>query len=272
MTVSLTKPAINCSPSGYIVVHRERYMSRLNAQKCVQQRECTVGKVRLGIPECNGSNIVPRIIDLTSKTERQKGNESHTELEEVSRYVYVVVVCRVYVRGVSTRASAGATAMGRRRERRPHRKRASARSPAGHLRVEPLAPSRPAALRRETGSRSRSSVRGDTTGLRPDVEIRYGASVGILASQLLRHCATHTTSSCVSVRVRIWTAVHVVQPPTVHFDFIFWGPRNKPQLLGGDPSFVEPSSFGRIKTLRGLLKWTDSSELPERALKEKGPR
>ena len=45
-------------------------------------------------------------------------------------------------------------------------------------------------LYRETGSRSRSSG-GDTTGLRPDVEeIRYGASVGILASQLLRHCAT----------------------------------------------------------------------------------
>ena len=42
---------------------------------------------------------------------------------------------------------------------------------------------------RVTPRRSRSSG-GDTTGLRPDVEeIRYGASVGILASQLLRHCA-----------------------------------------------------------------------------------
>ena len=32
-------------------------IDRLKAQKCVQQREYTVGKVRLGIPECNGSNI-----------------------------------------------------------------------------------------------------------------------------------------------------------------------------------------------------------------------
>ena len=56
------------------------------------------------------------------------------------------------------------------------------------IRVTP----RPAAL---PGNRlSFSIVRGDTTGLRPDVEeIRYGASVGILASQLLRHCATAHT-------------------------------------------------------------------------------
>ena len=33
-------------------------IDRLKAQKCVQQREYTVGKVRLGIPECNGSKIM----------------------------------------------------------------------------------------------------------------------------------------------------------------------------------------------------------------------
>ena len=87
------------------------------------------------------------------------------------------------------RARAGTT-MGRRRERRPHRERASATSPSGTRAVTP----RPAAL---PGSRlsSRSSG-GGTTGLRlavPDIgEIRYGVSVGILASQSLRHCATST--------------------------------------------------------------------------------
>jgi len=57
-------------------------------------------------------------------------------------------------------------------------------------------------LYRETGSRSRSSG-GDTTGLRPDVEeIRYGASVGILASQSLRHCATATAVTANSCGTR----------------------------------------------------------------------
>jgi hypothetical protein len=190
------------------------------------------------------------------------------ELEEVSRYVYVVVVCRVYVRGVSTRASAGATAMGRRRERRPHRKRASARSPAGHLRVEPLARSTSGFT---PGNRlSLSIVRGDTTDrvtTRRRDPLR-SRSVGILASQLLRHCATHTTSSCVSVRVRIWTAVHTRgRQPRSTYSCVSCAPdpcsvgstKQTPAAGGGGPLFRGAKLFRKNKD----PPWTAQSCLSE---------
>ena len=93
-----------------------------------------------------------------------------------------------YVRGMS---SAGTTTNGAETGEETAPEEGQRHEPERALAYNPSTSQR---LYRETGSRSRSSG-GDTTGLRPDVEeIRYGASVGILASQLLRHCATLTLS------------------------------------------------------------------------------